>query len=91
MISEHDISVKRFEVAVIEIISTGLTKGILFVTGISTALLFIFYIAYELLSLKGYDGFAGSIEAILYLTTLFFWISVIISLVMISRMRGRIS
>ena len=69
--------------------ATGMTKGILFLTGISTTLLFIFYIGYELLRLKGYEDFIGSIEALLYLITLFFWILVIISLVLIRRIRGR--
>ena len=69
--------------------ATGMTKGILFLTGISTTLLFIFYIGYELLRLKGYEDFVGSIEALLYLITLVFWILVIISLVLIRRIGGR--
>jgi len=69
--------------------ATGMTRGFLFLTGISTTLLFIFYIGYELLRLKGYKDFVGSIEALLYLTTLFFWILVIISLVLIRRIGGR--
>ena len=69
--------------------ATGITKGILFLTGISTTLLFIFYIGYEFLRLNGYDDFVGSIEAILYLITLFFWILIIISLVLIWRIGGR--
>ena len=68
---------------------TGMTKGILFLTGISTTLLFIFYIGYELPRLKGYEDFVGSIEALLYLMTLFFWILVIISLVLTRRIRDR--
>ena len=68
---------------------TGTTKGILFLTGISTTLLFVFYIGYELVRLKGYEDFVGSIEALLYLTTLFFWILVIISLVLIRNIEGR--
>ena len=67
----------------------GMTKGILFLTGISTTLLFICYIGYDLLRLKGYEDFAVSIEALLYLITLFFWILVIISLVLIRRIGGR--
>ena len=67
-----------------------ITKGILFLIGISTTLLFIFYVSYELLRLKGYEDYAASIEALLYLITLFFWISVIISLVLINRM-GRVN
>ena len=69
--------------------ATGMTKGILFLTGISTTVLFIFYIGYELLRLKGYEDFVSSIEALLYLTTLFFWILVIISLVLIRRIGSR--
>jgi len=69
--------------------AVGITKGILFLTGISTTLLFLFYIGYELLRLKGYEDFVGSIEALLYLITLCFWILVIISLVLIRRIGGR--
>ncbi len=69
--------------------SEAMTKAFLFLTGISTTLLFIFYIGYELLRLKGYKDFVGSIEALLYLTTLFFWILVIISLILIGRIAGR--
>ncbi len=68
---------------------TGMTKGILFLTGISTTLLTIFYIGYELFRLKGYEDFVSSTEALLYLTTLFIWILVIISLVLIKRIEGR--
>ena len=68
---------------------TGMTKGILFLTGISTTQLFIFGIVYELLRLRGYEDFVSSIEALLYLTTLFFWILVIISLVLIRGIGGR--
>ena len=67
----------------------GMTKGILFLTGISTTLLLVFYIGYEIFRLKGYEDFVGYIEALLYLTTLFFWILVIISLVLIRRIGGR--
>jgi hypothetical protein len=69
--------------------AAGMTRGILFLTGISTTLLFIFYIGYEFLRLNGYEDYVGSIEAILYLTTLFFWISIIVSLVLIRRIEGR--
>ena len=68
--------------------ATGMTKWILFMTGISTILLFIFFVGYEVLRLRGYEDFVGSIEALLYLTTLLFWILVIISLVLIRRIRG---
>ena len=69
--------------------ATGITKWILFLTGISTTLLFISYISYELLRLQGYKDFVGSIEAFLYLTTLIFWILVITSLVLIRRLGSR--
>ena len=68
---------------------TGMKQGILIMTGITTALLFIFYIPYELFRLKGYEDFGGALEGLLYLTTLFFWILVIISLVLIMRVGGR--
>ena len=65
--------------------ATAMTKRVLVLTGTSTTLLFIFYICYELLRLKGCEDFVGFIEAFLYLTTLSFWIFVIISLVLIRR------
>ena len=69
--------------------ATGMTRGVLFLTGISTTLLFIFYVAYEWSRLKGHSDLEGSIEGLLYLTTLFFWILVIVSLVLIRKMGGR--
>ncbi len=69
--------------------ATGITKWILFLTGISTTLLFTSYIGYELLRLQGYKDFVGSIEAFLYLITLIFWILVIASLVLIRRLGSR--
>ncbi|MFC1639351.1 hypothetical protein ACFL3B_01150 [Gemmatimonadota bacterium] len=68
--------------------ATGMTKGVLFLTGISSALLFIFYVAYEWFRLKGYSDLEGSIEGLLYLTTLFFWILVIVSLILIRTTGG---
>ncbi len=76
-------------IATVKSEATGITKWILFLTGISTTLLFISYIGYELLRLQGYKDFVGSIEAFLYLTTLIFWILVIISLVLIKRLGNR--
>jgi len=67
--------------------ATGMTKWTLFMTGISTILLFIFFIAYDLLRLKGNNEFAVSLEALLYLITLIFWILVLTSMVLIIRMR----
>ena len=65
--------------------ATGLTRGFLFLTGISSTLLLIFFIGYEWFRLKGYPDLEGSIEAILYWTTLFFWVGVFGSLVLIRR------
>jgi len=69
--------------------ATGMTRGILFLTGISTTLLFTFYVGYEWFRLRGYSDLEGSIEGLLYLTTLLFWIGVIASLVLIRRIGGR--
>ena len=68
--------------------ATGMTKWILFMTGISTTLLFIFFIGYDSLRLIGNEGLVDSIEALLYLITLFFWILVIVSLVLIGRIKA---
>jgi hypothetical protein len=68
--------------------ATGMTKGIVLLTGISATLLFVFYVAYEWFRLKGYNDLEGSIEGLLYLTTLVFWISVVVSLVLIRRIGG---
>jgi uncharacterized membrane protein len=65
----------------------GLTKGILLSTGISTALLFIFYLAYEFFRLNGSGNAADPIEGFLYLLTLLFWILVFSSLALVRRMR----
>ena len=69
--------------------ATGMTRGVLFLTGVSTTLLFISYVAYEWFRHKGYGDLEGSIEGLLYLMTLFFWILVIVSLVLIRKMGGR--
>lgn len=63
------------------------TKVFLFLTGIVTALLPIFYIGYEWFRLNGYDDIEASVEALLYLTTLVFWIGVIVSLVLIGKLK----
>ena len=65
--------------------ATGMTKWITVLTGISATLLFVFYVAYEWLRLKGHNNLEGSIEGLLYLTTLVFWISVVVSLVLLRR------
>jgi uncharacterized membrane protein len=67
--------------------AAGLTKGILLLTGISTALLFIFYLAYEFFRLNESGNTADTIEGFLYLLTLLFWILVFSSLALIRRMR----
>jgi hypothetical protein len=65
---------------------TGTAKGFLFLSGISTTLLFIFGFGYEWFRLKGNQDLEASIEGFLYLLTLFFWIGVFGSLALI---RGR--
>ncbi len=69
--------------------ATGMTKGVLFLTGVSTTLLLIFFIGYEWFRLEGHQDLEASIEALLYLTTLVFWIGAIGSLVLIRRIGGR--
>ena len=68
--------------------ATGMTRGLLFLTGITTTLLLIFFIGYEWFRLKGYGDLEASIEALLYGTTLFFWVGVIGSLILIRRPKG---
>ena len=68
--------------------ATGMTKGFLFLTGISTILLAIFFMGYEWSRLRGLEDFEASMEALLYSVTLFFWIAVIGSLVLIRRPKG---
>jgi len=65
--------------------ATGMTKGVVLLTGISTTLLFVFGVAYEWFRLKGHSDLEGSMEGLLYLTTLVFWILVVVSLVLIRR------
>ena len=67
---------------------TGTTRGFLFLTGLSTTLLLVFYICYEWFRLKGYYDHEASMEAFLYLLTLFFWVGVIGSLVLIRKPKG---
>jgi len=62
---------------------TGTTKGFLFLTGIPTTLLLVFFIGYEWFRLRGDHDLEASIEALLYLLTLFFWVGAIGSLVLI--------
>jgi hypothetical protein len=65
--------------------ATGMTKGIVLLTGVSAILLFVLYVAYEWFRLKGYNDLEGSMEGFLYLTTLVFWILVVVSLVLLRR------
>ena len=60
-------------------------RGFLFLTGISTTLLFLFGIGYEWFRLSGNHDLEASIEALLYLLTLVFWVVAIGSLVLIRR------
>jgi len=69
--------------------ATGVTKGIVLLTGVSAILLFTLYVGYEWFRLRGHSDLEGSIEGLLYLTTLFFWVGVIASLVSIRRIGGR--
>ena len=64
---------------------TKTTKGFLFLTGTSTTLLLMFGIGYEWFRLNDYPDIEASIEAFLYLLSLFFWIGVFGSLILIRR------
>jgi len=64
---------------------TGTTKGFLFLTGITTTLLLVFFIGYERFRLQGNGDLEASIEALLYGTTLLFWVGAIGSLLLIRR------
>jgi hypothetical protein len=61
------------------------TRGFLFLTGISATLLLIFGVGYEWFRLQGDHDLEASIEALLYLLTLFFWVGAIGSLALIRR------
>ena len=65
--------------------ATGVTRGALFLTGISTTMLFILGAAYEWFRLTGRSDLEGSMEGLLYLTTLIFWILIVVDLVLIRR------
>ena len=60
-------------------------RGFLFLTGICTTLLFLSGIGYEWFRIQGYHDREASIEALLYLLTLVFWIGAIGSLALIRR------
>ncbi len=57
----------------------------LFLTGISAPLLLMFFVGYEWFRLEGDHDLEASIEALLYLLTLFFWVGAIGSLALIRR------
>ncbi len=74
--------------------ATGMTRGFLFLTGLSTTLLLVFFIGYEwsggrlaFFRLESDQDLERSLEALLYWITLCFWIGVIGSLVLIGRKR----
>jgi hypothetical protein len=48
---------------------------------LSSALLFILFVFYELFRLNHYEELAAAMEALLYLGTLSFWILIVASLV----------
>lgn len=64
---------------------SGTARGFLFLSGISTTLLLIGYVGYEWFRLAGDRELEGSMEGLLYLLTLVFWIGVIGSLILIRR------
>ena len=64
---------------------TRTARGFLFLTGISSTALLIFYIGYEWFRLSGNHDLEASIEALLYLLTLLFWVAAIGSLGLIRR------
>lgn len=63
-------------------------KAFLLLTGVSSTLLLIFYTGYEWSRLGDYNDLEASMEALCYLTTLFFWIGVIGSLIFTRRPKG---
>ena len=68
--------------------ATGMLRPFLFLTGISSILLFVFFLVYEWSRLNGDMDLEAFIESFLYGITLFFWIVVMGSLVLIRRIRG---
>jgi len=61
------------------------TRGFLFLTGVSTTALFIFYVGYEWTRLKGDHDTEAAIEGLLYLLSLCFLVGAIGSLLLIRR------
>lgn len=66
----------------------GMLRGFLFLTGISSILLLIFFVGYEWSRLSGDMDLEAFMESFLYGLTLFFWIVAIGSLVLLRRIRG---
>jgi hypothetical protein len=64
---------------------TGTTRGFLFLTGITTTLLLMFFVGYEWSRLEGHGDLEASMEALLYGITLLFWVGAIGSLVLTRR------
>ena len=61
--------------------ASDITRAILYLTALSSALLFILFVFYELFRLNHYEELAAAMEALLYLGTLSFWILIVASLV----------
>ena len=68
--------------------ATGMLRGHLLVTGTSSIVLLIFFFGYEWSRLNGDVDLEAFMESFLYGITLFFWIVVIGSLVLIRRVGG---
>jgi hypothetical protein len=64
---------------------TRTTRGFLFLNGIAATLLLVFFVGYEWFRLTGGHDIEASLEALLYLLTLLFWVGAIGSLVLIRR------
>jgi hypothetical protein len=61
--------------------ASDITRAILYLTALSSPLLFILFVFYELFRLNHYEELAAAMEALLYLGTLSFWILIVASLV----------
>jgi hypothetical protein len=68
--------------------ATGMAMVVLCLTGISAILLFGLFVCYDWFRLAGNGDVEASIELLLYLVTLFFWILVIASLVLARKLDG---
>ncbi|MBT8489227.1 MAG: hypothetical protein HKN72_08260 [Gemmatimonadetes bacterium] len=72
----------------IESKAPGSIRGVLLLTGTSSILLPSFFLAYDWARLSGQPDLSASLEGLLYWMTLFFWVVVIGSLVLLGRMRA---